>query len=59
MIALTVFIIALLLAIEALEATPPWLVTLAVLSGIEAFRSRRFRDRWRFPRRLRGWVVGP
>jgi hypothetical protein len=38
MIRLTIFIIALLLAIEAIEAEPPWLVTLAVLSGIELVR---------------------
>ena len=38
MIRLTIFIIALLLAIEALAPTAPWLVTLAVLAGIELLR---------------------
>lgn len=54
MIRITIFIIALLLAIEAIEAEPPWLVTLAVLSGIELLRIGPFgwpRRRWRhFPR---------
>ena len=51
MIRLTIFIIALLLAIDAMEPTGPWLVTLAVLSGIELVR-------WRRPRlpRLRFWA---
>ena len=44
MIKLTIFIIALLLAVEAIDAEPPWLVTLAVLSGIELFRWRPFPD---------------
>ena len=58
MIRLTVFIIALLLAIGTVEATGPWLVTLAVLTGIELVRPGPFRSpfrpfRWR--RRLRAW----
>ena len=57
MIRLTIFIIALLLAIEAIEATAPWLVTLAVLSGIELLRIGPNRRRWQ--RELRGWVRGP
>jgi hypothetical protein len=51
MIRLTIFIIALLLAIGAMAPTGPWLVTLAVLAGIELVR-------WRRPGRLfrlRGW----
>ncbi len=59
MIRLTIFIIALLLAIEALEPTAPWLVTLAVLSGMELFRLGRLGGRVRFRRRLRAWVGGP
>ncbi len=58
MIRLTIFIIALLLAVEAMEATPPWLVTLAVLSGIELLRIGPFRHRRR-GRRLRAWLGGP
>ena len=58
MIALTIFVIALLLAIAALEPTAPWLVTLAVLSGIELFRIGPFHNRWR-PRRVRAWVRSP
>ncbi len=59
MIRLTIFIIALLLAIEAIEATAPWLVTLAVLSGIELLRIGPFGRRpWR-GRRLRAWIRGP
>ncbi len=51
MIRLTIFVIALLLAVGAIDATAPWLVTLAVLAGIEAFRprwfgGRRLRRRW-------------
>ncbi len=51
MIALAAFIIALLLAVEALEPTGAWLVTITVLAGIEAFRPRRslarlFRGGW-------------
>lgn len=59
MIRLTIFIIALLLAVEAIEATPPWLVTLAVLSGIELFRWRPFRGPRHIGRRLRAWVDRP
>ncbi len=56
MIRLTVFIIALLLAVEAIEPEPPWLITLAVPSGIEAFRLRSFGRVFRFRRRARAWV---
>ena len=52
MIRLTIFIIALLLAIGAMAPTGPWLVTLAILAGIELVR-------WRRPGRLlrmRGWI---
>ena len=59
MIRLTIFIIALLLAVEALDPDPHWLVTLAVLSGIELFRWRAFRRPRRFRRWLRGWVDAP
>ena len=54
MIRLTIFIIALLLAVQAVAPDPPWLVTLAVLSGIELFR-------WPFSagRRLRAWAPRP
>jgi hypothetical protein len=59
MIKLTIFIIALLLAVEAIEPDAPWLVTLAVLTGIELLR-------WPFsaPRRIgrwmrRGWDARP
>ncbi|MEX1255764.1 MAG: hypothetical protein WEE64_15630 [Dehalococcoidia bacterium] len=38
----TLFIIALLLVVDAIQPSPPWLVTLAVLSGIEAFRFRHW-----------------
>ncbi len=59
MIALTIFVIALLLAIDALEPSAHWLVTLAVLSGIQLFRIGPFRSRrWR-PRRIRAWVCSP
>jgi len=58
MIRLTVFIIALLLAVEALEPTAPWLITLAVLTGIELFRGGRFRGPFRFRRRMRSWASG-
>ena len=58
MIRLTIFIIALLLAVEAMEATPPWLVTLAVLSGIELLRIGPFRRRRR-GHRIRAWFGGP
>jgi hypothetical protein len=43
MLRLTIFIIALLLAAGAIEPTTIWLVTLAVLSGLELFRWRPFR----------------
>ena len=49
---LTIFIIALVLAIGAVEPSGPWLVTLAVLSGIELFRRPRFRG-WFSARRWR------
>ena len=58
MIRVAIFIIALLLAVEAIEPDAPWLVTLAVLSGIELIR-------WplsaplRFGRRMRAWAGGP
>lgn len=53
MIRLTIFIIALLLAVQAIEPDAPWLVTLAVLSGIELLR-------WPFsaPRRIGRWMGG-
>ena len=59
MIRLTIFIVALLLAIEALEPTAPWLVTLAVLSGIELFRLGRLWGPVRLRRGLRGWIGAP
>jgi hypothetical protein len=53
---LTIFIIALLLAVSAIEPTGPWLVALAVLSGLSLFFGRRGR---RFGwRRMRGWTGG-
>ena len=59
MIRLTIFVIALLLAIGAIAPTGPWLVTLAVLSGIELMRIGPFGWRpWR-TRRLRAWIPGP
>jgi len=53
MIRLTIFIIALLLAVQAIEPDAPWLVTLAVLSGIELLR-------WPLsaPRRIGRWMGG-
>ena len=51
MIRLTLFVIVLLLAVDAIEPTSAWLVTLAVLAGIELFSPRR---RW-LPRLLRPW----
>lgn len=59
MIRLTIFIIALLLAVQAIEPDAPWLVTLAVLSGIELLRwplsaPRRFGSWMR-----RGWASRP
>ena len=59
MIRLTIFIIALLLAIGTVDPTGPWLVTLAVLSGMELlrFRGLRFRRyRWH---RWRRWFDSP
>ena len=52
MIRWTIFIIALLLAVSAIEPTGPWLVTLAVLAGVELVAGRRRRfvpplPRWR------------
>ncbi len=43
MFRLTIFIIALILAAGAVEPSGPWLVTLAVLSGVELFRRPRLR----------------
>lgn len=57
MIRLAVFIIALLLAVGAVEAESSWLITLAVLSGIALVFSGRPR-RLRF-RGLRAWAGGP
>jgi hypothetical protein len=60
MVRLTIFIIALLLAVGTMEPTGAWLVTLAVLSGIEAFRISPFRrvlpplPGW--PRTRRAWT---
>ena len=53
MIRLALFIIALLLAVGALEATDGWLITVAVLAGIGLFFSG---GRRLGLRRLRGWV---
>ena len=58
MIRFTIFIIALLLAIGALEATGPWLVTLAVLAGIELLSWRRPRLRWP-ARHFSSWTRRP
>lgn len=58
MIRLTIFIIALLLAVGALKATAPWLVALAVLSGIVLLAGGRGRSPLRL-RRLRAWFGGP
>ena len=55
MFRLTIFIIALLLAIGAIEPTGAWLVTLTVLAGIELFRWRPFR--W-LSRPTRRWSRG-
>ena len=60
MIRVALFIIALLLAVGALEATDAWLITIAVLAGIGLF----FRGGKRLVLRrlrpsaegLRGWV---
>ncbi len=60
MIRLALFIIALLLAVGALEATDAWLITVAVLAGIGLFFSggRRLGLRRLRPSTegLRGWV---
>jgi len=60
MIRLALFIIALLLAIGALEATDAWLITVAVLAGIGLFFSGGKRLGLRRLRLstegLRGWV---
>jgi len=60
MIRLALFIIALLLAVGALEATGAWLITVAVLAGIGLFFSggRRLGLRRLLPSTegLRGWV---
>lgn len=53
MIRLTVFVIALLLAVGAIEPAAPWLVTLAVLSGIELISIGRPRLPWL---RRRAWT---
>ena len=53
MVRLTIFIIALLLAVGAIEPTGAWLVTLAVLSGLTLLRPRP-RFRW-FSRPARRW----
>jgi hypothetical protein len=42
MIRITLFIIALLLVVDAIQPSSAWLVTLTVLSGIEAFRFRHW-----------------
>ena len=53
MIRLAVFIIALLLAVGAIDATDEaWLITLAVLSGVAVFWSGGLRPRFR---RVRAW----
>ena len=49
--AFTAFIISLLLAVDAMEPTGPWLVTITVLTGLEALRPRLWwslsiRDVW-------------
>ena len=54
MIRLAVFIIALLLAVGAIDATDDaWLITLAVLSGVAMFVGGGIRPRLR---RVRAWV---
>lgn len=53
MMRLTIFIIALVLAVGSVEPTGPWLVTLAVLSGLELLRWRPWPLR---PRRIRRWA---
>ena len=56
MIRLTIFIIALLMAVGAVDPTKALLITLAALAGIELVRLRV--PRFRF-RRMRGWARGP
>ncbi len=54
MIRLAVFIIALLLAVGAIDVTNnAWLITLAVLSGVAVFGGDGFRPRFH---RVRAWV---
>jgi hypothetical protein len=54
MLKLAVFIIALLLAVGAIDATDDaWLITLAVLSGIVLVSGGLFRPRFH---RVRSWV---
>ncbi len=54
MLRLAVFIIALLLAVGAIDATDDaWLITLAVLSGIVFVTGGGLRPRFR---RVRAWV---
>ena len=53
MIRIALFIIALLLAVGALEATDAWLITIAVLAGVGLLFSG---GRRLGLRRLRGWV---
>ncbi|MCH7698870.1 MAG: hypothetical protein IH865_08040 [Chloroflexi bacterium] len=54
MIRLAVFIIALLLAVGAIDVTNnAWLIALAVLSGIVLFGGGGFRPRFH---RVRAWV---
>ena len=55
MIRLTIFIIALLLAVGAVEPSGPWLASLAVLSGLELFCWRRSFRPWRWVR-PRNWA---
>ena len=54
MVRLTILIIALLLAVGAVEPTGAWLVTLAVLSGLTLLRPRLFHRHW-FSRPARRW----
>lgn len=63
-LALSAFIIALLLTIGTIETTDAWLIALAVLTAIQAFRPRwsgrwsRFRpSRRTFGRRRRAWAA--
>ena len=54
MIRLTIFIIALLFVTGTVEASGPWFVALAVLSGIELLSLRHVRRRLRL-RHLYAW----